>query len=262
MINRTIDYVTALKNIRENINRINTMFIGTIVNADYSRNRYSIQPVLMYMGDDEIPITKAILVNCPMSFTKTKSFYIRAPYEVGDMVYVGCSKDSIEESVIDGSIRASRLSANNKFREVDGVILGGVMSDTEPVLSPEYTTDFLIQNRINGDLFAIKQTGGIEIKTSSDINITATSNINVNCETANVNASGSVAISTSNMTVSSPETSFSGNVHIGGGLMVDGDGTSAGTLRGSVVQTSGGIDLGSHIHGGVMTGGGNTSGPQ
>lgn len=231
MIHRTIDYATALKNIRDGINKINTMFIGTIVNADYSRNRYSIQPVLMYKGEDEIPITKAILVSCPMCFTKTKSFYIRAPYEVGDMVYVGCSKDSIDDAIVDGSVKESGLGSRNKFREVDGVILGGIMSDAEPVLATDYTDALLLQNRANGDLIAINKTTGIHIYSSESVTIST--------KTATI-------VATDGVNIDSPMVYTTGDI------------VASGTITGGVVNTSGGIDLAGHTHGGVETGGGST----
>ena len=82
--------------------------------------------------------------------------------------------------------------------------------------------------------------------------------------TVNINASASVNVTTSNVSITSPETTISGHVTIKGGLNVSGGSGAAVegslTTTGDVVANS--ISLDNHVHTGVQPGGGNTGGPQ
>ncbi len=171
MINRTTTVDDVKRRIKESINKIETMFVGVVTGVDYERNRYGVQPILKHTASDGNLIDMPILANCPMCFTKTKDFYIRSPYVIGDVVYVGCSKDSIDESIQSNQPVENRNNGVSKFRLIDGVILGGVMTDEEPVLDSEYTEDFIIQNRQNKDLVVIKKSDGILMKTGVKVDI-------------------------------------------------------------------------------------------
>lgn len=221
MIGRTINYNETIRQIKKSIKEINTMFVGVIVDADYKRNRYGVQPVLM--TDNGIP--KGTIASCPMSFTKTGTFYIRAPYEVGDMVYVGCSKESIDESIINGSVRENRIDCPSNFRIVDGVVLGGIVSDSEEELDSNYSSDFIIQNRKNKDTIVLKASGGIKMVTGTKVEI----------------ESPLVAIE-------SPETTISGTLTVQGTITGNSTAKIVGALNAQTVTDDGGVSLGTHTH--------------
>ncbi|MGL5717662.1 MAG: Gp138 family membrane-puncturing spike protein [Paraclostridium sp.] len=224
MIGRTIDYGTTLNLIKSHIGSINTMFIGTITSIDIARQRYGVQPVLMLRGKDDTFTKRATIAHCPMSFIKTSTFYIRAPYEMGDMVFVGCSKESIDEAVIDGNIKESRSDGVSLFREVDGVILGGVMSDSEPELTSDYANDFIIQNRKNGDLVSIKKSGGIKMITGTKVEIVSPL----------TEIQGKLHVT--------EDVTMDANLNVSGNINVAGSGTIG------TVQTSKGTTLDDHTH--------------
>lgn len=201
------------------INAIETMFVGVITSVDHVGLRYGVQPVLnRYDEVDKKSIVSAVLVDCPMLSNKCSSFFIRLPYDIGDMVYVGVSKDSIDESIISGEARDNKVLGVSKFRQIDGVILGGVLSEQEQQLPEGNANDFLIQNRKNDDKFVIKADGGIEIVTKTKV------------------------------TVDSPETDFTGNLNVAGNvsivgnIAVEGDGTIGS------VTTKAGVTLDGHTH--------------
>lgn len=64
------------------------------------------------------------------------------------------------------------------------------------------------------------------------------------------------------VTVNSADITLNGNTTVNGSFQVNGESNMSGGLNASGDIVSGSISLQSHIHGGVMTGGGNTSGPQ
>lgn len=224
MISRTITYSQVKKEIRESISKINTMLVGVISSVDYDRNRYDVQPILKEKNIKGEFIHRAMLIKCPLSFTKTKSFYLRAPYEIGDIVYVGCCKESIDEAIGDSNVVENNSEYDFLFREIDGVILGGIMVDDEPVMSSENTSDFIIQNRDNGDTIILQKSGGAKIKTSSQI------------------------------TLDTPVTNITGDVNITGNTSIIGNTTTQGTIvsasgiTGKTVTNGNGIDIGTHTH--------------
>ncbi|MEG0151549.1 MAG: Gp138 family membrane-puncturing spike protein [Cellulosilyticaceae bacterium] len=224
MIGRTIDYGATLKLVKDSISSINTMFLGTITSVDIARQRYGVQPILMLRGKDETFTKRAVIAHCPMSFIKTSTFYVRAPYEIGDMVFVGCNKESIDEAVIDGSVKESRADGVSLFREVDGVIIGGVMSDSEPELTSDYANDFIIQNRKNGDLVSIKKDGGVKIVSASKVEIVSPM----------TEIQGKLHVTA--------DVTMDANLNVSGNINVAGSGTIG------TVQTSKGTTLDDHTH--------------
>lgn len=87
-----------------------------------------------------------------------------------------------------------------------------------------------------------------------------------------VNITGSCTITAASVTIDTPQTNITGNVTIAGTLSQGEGSGGAATFGGSVTAqgaitsnsdvTSNGISLTGHVHGGVRTGDGTTSGPQ
>ena len=226
MISRTITTEYMKRYVKKEINKIETMFVGIVVGVDHEREKYNIQPILKHIAGDGDVLDSPIIAECPMCFTKTKNFYIRAPYVVGDVVYVGCSKDSIDESTISNDVTENRISGVSSFRLVDGVILGGVMVEDEPSLDSNYVDDFIIQNRDNNDLFVIKRDGGVIVKTETKITIDSP----VTEITGSLNVSG--------------DTTIGSTLDVTGGISSDGIIESQIAIKGKIVQeTTGGKTL-------------------
>lgn len=207
------------KRIKDSVSNVETMFIGTITSVDAVNLKYSVQPVLnRYDHIDKKHVESAILFECPMMSSKCGSFYIRLPYAVGDMVYVGVSKESVDEAIHSTSPHNNRLFGVEQFRLIDGVILGGVLSGEEEALSSENTSDFLIQNRKTKDKFVILAGGGIEIVTKTKV------------------------------FVDSPETEVSGNLTVNGNITGKQNITINGSGTIGTVTTKKGVTLDGHTH--------------
>lgn len=224
-IKETIGADSVRRKISRAIANIETMFVGIIQSVDAVNMRYNVQPILnKYDYVDEVNIESAVLYQCPMMTHKCGSFFLRAPYQVGDVVYVGVCKESIDESLAGDSIKDNKMLGAEGFRQIDGVILGGLLCDTEPRLSSENVNDFVIQNRNNGDKFVIFANGGIEILTKTKV------------------------------TVDSPETECTGNLTVKGNVTVDGNITGNSNLNvtgsGTIgsVTTAKGTTLDGHTH--------------
>ena len=137
--------------------------------------------------------------------------------------------------------------------------------------------------------------GGVGIKTAGDVNITSTGRTTIGGAEVSIggatdNSAGRVTILSDNdlymeatsvatrnspyindvaessqITYITPEAIFTGNLHVVGNLTVEGNITVNGSTGITVPNgdvKAGDISLKSHVHGGVETGGGSTSGPR
>ncbi|MGL5716973.1 MAG: Gp138 family membrane-puncturing spike protein [Paraclostridium sp.] len=228
---------------------INTMYVGSIVSVDPVNMNYSVQPVINdYDSVDGEEVVRAIMFECPMMISKSQDFYIRIPYKVGDLVYVGVCKESADESVLSNQPHTNRARGISKFRMVDGIILGGVMMVEEPRLSSSNTNDLLIQNRKTNCKMVMLEGGGFEFITDFDIttksknvNMDVAENFNVKCKVANIEASSSA-------TIKSPTTTVTGNLSVGGGISGAGDLSLSGKGTVGAMVTNGGVSLDGHTH--------------
>lgn len=153
---------------------MNTMFVGIVTRVDASRLKYDVQPVLnAYDLVKKIAVEPPILFECPMLIQKSAGFFIRIPYAVGDMVYVGVCKQSLDESMTTAEPHDNRNYGMSQFRIIDGVILGGLLCDEEDVLGEENANDLVIKNRKNGDSIIMLETGGINMTTGTKVTITS-----------------------------------------------------------------------------------------
>lgn len=207
-----MDVTSCLNYISQTIGAINTMFVGIVTGIDGLTNRYDIQPILKADDGSGDYLSRAIIVKCPASFIKTKTFYVRACYEIGDVVYVGCSKESMDFSLLNNKVKSSGLDGVALFREVDGVVLGGLMTEEDEVLDPDTISDFIIQNRQNKDSVIIHANGGISLTTGTSVDIT------------------------------SPIVNISQDMNINGNVKINGNTDITGEL------TAGGIVMNTHTH--------------
>lgn len=162
----------------------------------------------------------------------------------------------------------------------EGVILGALFNDkTNPaggnkdVVRVQFTDDSFIEYNRATHEYNVNVKGKINITAETEININSDSQVNVSAQVVsveadmidvdatNINMTGNVVV-TGNVTasgtvaaaaISAPIISGPGVSMTGGNLEADGE------LKGSTV-VAGTIDLGTHVHSGVTTGGG-SSGP-
>ena len=243
-----IDKTALRRYVERKISNINTMFVGIIEKVDVANMKYNVKPIInAYDEVEDKSIESATLFECPIMAQKSGSFYIRVPYAIGDVVYVGVCKDALDESLASNVPRDNKMIGISNFRAIDGVVLGGLMCETEEKLSGENIDDLIIQNRANKDKIVLKKNGGAEIKVGSLVKIDApTTHI-----TGVLNVDGVVnAKSDANIT---------GNTTISQNLNVSGAGTIGS------VTTADGTSLDSHTHtyykgGGALTNTGSAKG--
>lgn len=236
--------VTITRNTKTSIN---TMFLAIVESYDRVTGKITVLPKLKMLDNDGKYIDRALLFECPTSCIKARDFYLRIPYQKGDIVYVGCSQEALDDLLIDGNTTVSNLEGVERFRLTDAIILGGVFVDSEPVMTNEFPEDFVIQNRQNKDIIVLKKDGGIFCKTSTKFQIDA-NEVEINSPLMTMNVDSTVTNGNS-IEQNVSNTTNAGNVSIDGNLTVKGNGTVSGALKGGTVDSiKGGKSLDNHTH--------------
>lgn len=240
-MDRSVSVKQVMSMINDNINKINTLFLAIVQEYNPITGKITVLPKLKMLANDDTYIDRAILFECPTCVIKVGSFYVRAPYSPGDVVYVGCCQDSLNNLLSDANTSVSQLEGVSKFRLTDAIIIGGIFVDTEKQMTQEFKSDFVIQNRDNDDIFVIKKDGGIYSKTSSKFQIDA-NDVEINSKTMVMN----VETTTTNGNSISQNVSNTSN---SGDVSISGNGTVSGAFKGGTVDSiKGGKSLDNHTH--------------
>jgi phage baseplate assembly protein gpV len=225
-----------VKSMLDNIKQtINTLFLAIVEEYNVETGRITVIPKLKMLDNYGNYIDRAMLFECPTCCIKAQNFYLRIPYKKGDIVYVGCSQEALDDLLLNGETSATNLDGVSRFRLTDAVILGGIFVDTENKMTSENPDDFIIQNRDNNDIIILKKSGGVQVKTSSKFQIDA-SEVEINADTMNMNV-GTTTTNGNSITQNVSTTTNTGNVEVTGAL-------KAGTID----STGKGISLDNHTH--------------
>lgn len=209
-------------------------------------------------------IALPLLLDCPVIYPCGGGFTLTFPIVAGDECLVMFASRCIDSWWQSGGIQEQ---AELRMHDLsDGFALVGVRSQPRVITgisldAPQLRSD-------DGTSYVEVAGDTITINTTAQI-IANAPDVVVNCDTAEVNAEESI-------TVTSPLSTFVGNVIVQGALTVQGlftflaglvgSGGSGAAVEGNLIVTSGnvtadGVGLKTHHHTGVQTGSGNTGGP-
>lgn len=150
-----------------------------------------------------------------------------------------------------------------------------------PHFPPEKNTDYptnhvyktrvghLVEINDGGNYIHIQHSSGTEMTMhpNGDVTIncaditTNCNNATVNCDTSTVNSTTSTVNASSQIDLSTPLVAISTDVTIGGNLAVTGPMTTQGSITATGEVTGNGVELSTHTHSGVVSGGSNTGQP-
>lgn len=235
LFDRSISYKETARLVSQAVNDINTLFPAIVEEYNVETGLITVLPKTQFINNDGEYQDRAFLFECPTSYIKAQSFYLRIPYQKGDIVYVGCSQDSLDSLLTDANTVANPLDGVRKFRLTDAVVIGGLMTTNEAKMTTEYPRDFIIQNRVNNDIIVLKEEGGVQVKTTTTFQIDAT-DVVINSSTMTMNVD-STTTNGSTIAQNVSTTTNSGNVTVDGALKA-----------GTVDTIGGGISLDGHTH--------------
>ena len=207
--------------------------------------------------DDEI--VSAPLQIVVMGALSTKFFHI---FDINEQVACLMDENS-EDGVILGAVFSDDITPDAGNKDIVRVLFPDDSSIEYNRNSHEYNVDIKGKINITADA-EVNLDAEVINATATTVNIEGATNITGATEitgnlivTGNITASGTVTATTA---ISTPSLSGPGVSMSSGNITADGDITSDGEILGNTVK-AGTIDLATHVHSGVQTGGGSTAPP-
>lgn len=204
-----------------------------------------VQPEIDLAGNN---IPMPVITNIPVSFVRCGNSHITHPINKGDTGFIVFADRDISSWVETNNrsvVDSARTHSMQDSYFVPGIVGGGTNANANDV-----------EIKYNNSTIHLRKNGDIDISTPTKVNINASSEVNV---------------TTNKLTVNAPNSYFNGNVFISQ-LLTTGGFVSNGTSGGGIAQftgsinvtdevTASGINLSTHTHSGVQSGGSNTGQP-
>lgn len=214
-----------------------TALPGIITKVNFDAMTCEVQPAIQGIITNPDGTTKNVnlplLVDVPIVFPSAGGFILTFPMKADDEVLVIIASRCIDTWWQSGGIG---LPAEARMHDLsDGFAIPGPRSQPKKVSN--ISAENVQLRNDEGDTY-------IEITPGGKVKIEATTEVEL--KAPNIKIEG--------------ETSINGETSITGNLNVSGNVSASGSVEGSTVQTSGGIGLASHKHGGVQPGSGSTGG--
>jgi len=249
------------------MNEIYTSMPCVVVSVvdDLKEQRVNIQPCLDKLLLNNKSSPRSVILNVPVIFPSTSTSAITMPINIGDTVWGMFSMRAMEVfSESDG--KPSVPNNRAKFDQKDAVALIGMTTRRNAINNPNKrkyphsTKDLVVSHNI-GKSSEVE----IRFKPDGEMIINSPKKVTVNTPEATVNATTKATVTTPSLTVAATNTTWTGNItHTGnltqtGTVAITGAVTATSVTAGTVI--GGGKNLGTHTHGGVVSGGANTAPP-
>lgn len=227
---------------------INTCYPGKIISFDGETQTCTCQiQVEDYYSGIEYSYLKQeapVLVDVPVYVPQAGGWMLTFPVKEGDDCLVLYAQKGYDHWLYSGASETGLvdgLPPAEHYREFslrDAICIVGLRPIPRAI--PNYNTeDAELRNEGLTHRITMKANGDIELHTDTDIHVTA-QNVNVKATTANVEAPA-VNVKTDKLDVTSPLSSFSGNVTVGGNLTVAGGISMGGARKGSTCTLNGSL---------------------
>lgn len=255
--------------------KIWTALPGVVAAVDLNAQTVAVQPTIRgrVTGQDGRvqSVNMPLLADVPIVFPRAGGFALTFPIAVGDEVLVVFASRAIDSWWQSGGIGEPVEARMHDLS--DAFAIPGPTSQPKK-LSGVSAANVQLRNAA-GDSF-------LEITPAGDVNIVSAGNVSVTAAgDATVTAAGSALVTAptvdlaaaTSITLTSPLINLDGVVGVsggmtaGGGLDITGNVSATGTIDADLQITSladvvgAGISLSTHIHSGVVPGGGNTGAP-
>jgi len=205
---------------------------------------------------DDKNVTLPILVDVPIVLPSVQGFHITMPIKKGDEVMVMFADRCIDAWFANGGIQ--KQSEHRVHHIADGVAIIGINS--KPNVITNYDSENMtIRNTANNQKMIFKANGDIEVETNKDVNVKC-SNISVSASgNASVSVSGNATMDVSGSTVLTAQaTTVNSPLTVNGTITATGAVASAVSLSAPSLKADG-VEMASHVHGGVQAGSSNTA---
>ncbi len=242
-------------------NKMNHSAIPAVI-IEYDGQKATVKPMvqILYLDGSSLPVPE--ITDVPVLTPTTAYAGLKIPIKVGDKVMVHVSDRDIQDLLFKQSTAGldTDISSVPKTKRVnnltDAIAYAGFQSLDDMIPSDDDV--WIFNNRgSSGSYNYIKlRADGSIISETSGVTVTQT-------------ASGTLSIQAdNNVNITTPLTTITGNVAIYGDVDCYGEGGAdtnfrvRGYITATEEVTADGIELSTHVHGGVDRGSSNTDGPQ
>jgi hypothetical protein len=203
--------------------RFECLLPAAIDNFDRATNQATVQPLINLVTVEGKQQPRHLLASIPVLSMGGGGFHISFPLKKGDLGWIVASDRDI--SLFKQALQMSAPNTKRAHKFEDAWFIPDVFR--KYTINSADSAAMVIQSTDGVSRISISGSH-IDITTTDHFNVTATGTVNVTAPTVNV----------------------VGNVNITGDLTVSG-----------VTKTGGGLNLNTHVHGGVLSGSSNSSGP-
>lgn len=227
--------------------RLNVSIPAAITEYDPVTQKCSCKPLIDMLLKDGRVIPLPVIRDTPVIFPSTNNSALTFPINVDDTVLLVFSQRSIDKWLSTRDTVSVNPEDFRKHDLSDAIALPGLFSFPRAINDPSKrtlshdTNDLVITHNLgsgNENEVRLQDDGTIKISAGANTKLT-------------LNKDGTISLDApTSLTVTAPTTTWVGDIN------------QQGTFTSDTDVVASGISLNSHTHGGVMTGGGNTGGPQ
>lgn len=180
------------KDFYNSLNNINTIALAKIIEVNNTTLEAAIQ-LISYVEFKNVYVDTPDIYTVPiMPIFNSSSFFINAPYKIGDLVVVGFCQHSLE-GTIDSSEQTEPVS-KDRYSLDDAIIIGNITAQ----YTDQYPEDLSIIHKESGNYIRFTQDGNIEITGNTKINgnliVTGTGNFDGLLESSEDVQSNSISL--------------------------------------------------------------------
>ena len=162
---RSLDYLLEKKqqDFYNSLNNINTISLAKIIEVDNSNLEASIELIAKTEFKDEYFENPTINVVPIMPVFNSSSFFINAPYNIGDLVVIGFCQHSLEGTI--DETEQTEPNSRDRYSMDDAIILGNITAQ----YADPFPNDLSITHKKSGNYLRFTKDGSIEIQASTKI---------------------------------------------------------------------------------------------
>jgi len=228
----------------DQMNKVYTTIPCIVVDVqnDLKEQRVSIQPSIDILNEDGSTFQRSVVVNVPLIFPASSTSALTFPVNKGDTV-IGMFSMRAMEIFSEGDGRPAPPNNYAKFNQKDAIAVPGLFPRRLAINNPNKRTN----NHDTKDTVIVHNIGTaneveIRLKPNGSVIINSPNQVQINCQTAEVNAEQSIALTTPQLTVQADNTDWQGNINLTGNVSQDGSQTVSGDV------TASGKSLVNHTH--------------
>lgn len=159
-------------------NNINSCMLCKITKYDHKEMKAEVLPLIKYTKKDDSTEDRTLLIEVPIMHMKVRDFYIRPPYQVGDIVVVGFFDEDTDNAIITGA--TEEANSTRKHSLDDAVIIGSLRTLEKAEYPDIHKDDLLITNEKETFKIVIKPDGEIEVNSDKKITFNSKEQVQIN----------------------------------------------------------------------------------